>query len=431
MATAFASNIDFTSTTSNTGTLVGAATVHAAMSDSSDSSYVQVSSGQAFTVAGAVWTIPANSLVLTATLYMRAATVSGGSASFALKADTTTLNTGTPSVTAGGGYAQYTATTVADTTIDITYGGGGTVDFSAVVTNVSGDLYVSAMWIQIGWITYAAPYNLQPSTGTVPNNPVQLNGIGGSPGGQNVPIKREWQIASNTGFTTNLTTHADSAFAVEQWGPVTGPTLAKGTWYMRARIYDQYGGNHSSAWTSTQTLTVGTFPSSPTSGQEYAFNGSAWKYNGTYWEANTYNDISMISDEITVSLTPNANLDVEFTSSKDGHRFLSEGDIVFPYAGIYVVTVRAYRSSGTGTAWVYASISPGDYYSSWWYRQMPNVVVTSSTVKTSSLIVHSGPSYPPLKIAVGEQTGTDSADIKVTLTVKRLPGSGIRYARDF
>lgn len=79
--------------------------------------------------------------------------------------------------------------------------------------------------------------------------------------------KAEWQIASNTGFTTNLVTITEPSGDLNASGVHTeSPSLASvnltnGTWYVRARAIDVYG--NTSAWSGTNTFTVNT-PALPT-----------------------------------------------------------------------------------------------------------------------------------------------------------------------
>lgn len=79
-----------------------------------------------------------------------------------------------------------------------------------------------------------------------------------------VQIKREWTIASNTGFSTNVTTVIEDTLSTTKSGtysfPVLPARLAQGTWYVRVRTVDSFG--VTSAWTSYNTFTVAHAPSS-------------------------------------------------------------------------------------------------------------------------------------------------------------------------
>jgi len=75
--------------------------------------------------------------------------------------------------------------------------------------------------------------------------------------------KRQWQIASNSGFTTNAQTIDEEIFRLNHDSagpfafPIAAASLAQGLWYLRARFYD----TEANAWSGAQTFTVQHIPS--------------------------------------------------------------------------------------------------------------------------------------------------------------------------
>lgn len=125
------------------------------------------------------------------------------------------------------------------------------------------------------------PTAVTPATGSTVTTDVPTLGatITASPGGDLQKI--EWQIASNTGFTTNVKTVLSSTFLAS--GAVTAVVpdvsqLFQGTWYVRARSVDEAGVY--SAYTAYNSFIVSHPPSTtghaPTGGQsvDYAGTGS-------------------------------------------------------------------------------------------------------------------------------------------------------------
>lgn len=137
----------------------------------------------------------------------------------------------------------------------------------------------------------------------VPTNPTPATG--GPVVGSNTPTlgvtiaaasegrlsKAEWQLATNTGFTTNVRTVTQSNASLTTSGITTeaipfASKLFQGTWYMRARQIDEYG--QTGAYTATQTLVVshapGAIPQTPTASAMYPYVspfGFTWLFTDT------------------------------------------------------------------------------------------------------------------------------------------------------
>ena len=81
---------------------------------------------------------------------------------------------------------------------------------------------------------------------------------------ENRTVKAEWQLATDSGFTTALKTVTESDSDLRTSGATTEVTpvaskLSQTTWYIRAREIDQYG--QASAWSAGTTFTVSHMPS--------------------------------------------------------------------------------------------------------------------------------------------------------------------------
>lgn len=95
----------------------------------------------------------------------------------------------------------------------------------------------------------------------------------------------EWQMATDSGFTTNLKTITEAAVDNRISGATTevtppGSGLFQGTWYLRCRAIDQYG--QAGSYSSTQTFTVSHKPTAiPTS--PINDTTSAWVTTNLNW----------------------------------------------------------------------------------------------------------------------------------------------------
>jgi hypothetical protein len=84
---------------------------------------------------------------------------------------------------------------------------------------------------------------------------------------ENRTVKAEWQLATDSGFTTALKTVTEADTDLRTSGATTEVTpvaskLSQTTWYIRAREIDQYG--QASTWTSGTTFTVSHAPTATT-----------------------------------------------------------------------------------------------------------------------------------------------------------------------
>lgn len=126
-------------------------------------------------------------------------------------------------------------------------------------------------------IPVPVPTNLVPGTTTQNTSRPALNAdVAAMANG--VQIRRQWDLATNSGFTTGLLTITEPTYATTKSSPIAFPDLptrlAQGTWFMRARTQDIFG--NFSAYTTTQSFTV-THP--PTTGYRSPGAGASLVYN--------------------------------------------------------------------------------------------------------------------------------------------------------
>jgi hypothetical protein len=106
--------------------------------------------------------------------------------------------------------------------------------------------------------------------------------LGGTVNGampSNVRMRREWQFARDSNFTQEVLTVTENVLSVIPQGAYGFDSLPKrlraGTWFMRARMVDEYG--NSGNWSGTNQLTIAHPPSAssltPTSGNSVPFGG--------------------------------------------------------------------------------------------------------------------------------------------------------------
>lgn len=132
------------------------------------------------------------------------------------------------------------------------------------------------------------PTNLQPpNQGSVLQGFPELSAyIAYASGGVSETVYVTWQVASNSGFTTNLQSVTDttlrSSGQTARGSLVT--RLAPGTWYLRARSADQAAVN--SSWATTQTFVVAhkAFSSahSPSAGQRVAYGNGDIEFSWVF-----------------------------------------------------------------------------------------------------------------------------------------------------
>lgn len=115
-----------------------------------------------------------------------------------------------------------------------------------------------------------APTNIKPATGTTVNTDRPTLSATMTFPASYPPFrqKQQWQVASDSGFTTNsrIITEADTDYLTWQVTPptVTEPVdapgeLSQGLWYVRSRTIDEYGGI--GPWSGSQSFTVAHKPS--------------------------------------------------------------------------------------------------------------------------------------------------------------------------
>lgn len=274
----------------------GAASAHAALSDSSDltsvtAAFLPFDGGNGapnpnscvVSFANATGTIPAGRQILSVAFSLRGrynSAVSGGYGAGSLRysdnieADRIWADDYPAS---GASIETNTHTLTSATRWD-----GGTskgawtyalVDALKMVVCGDGGAQQSPKEVFDAWlvVTYselpAAPTSVTPANGatvTVPN-PTLGGTMSAISTGQSQ--KMEWQFATDSGFTTNVKTVTEAAGDLRGSGATTeSPTIANlaltnGTWFMRARAIDQYG--IAGPYSSTNTITV-SVPALPT-----------------------------------------------------------------------------------------------------------------------------------------------------------------------
>lgn len=145
----------------------------------------------------------------------------------------------------------------------------------------------------------------------------------------NRPFKRQWQFATDAGFTTGVQTYTDAASAINPSGsmnPSWGSNrLAQGTWYLRCRSVDDAG--NTSAWSGTNTFTVAHVP---TTGDHAPAAGNFIQYTTTPTLDWTFSDIDPTDSQTKYrvqfwrSADPGTVLDsTELTSVNTFHQFVS------------------------------------------------------------------------------------------------------------
>jgi hypothetical protein len=112
-------------------------------------------------------------------------------------------------------------------------------------------------------IVVPTPTAVTPASGTTVTSSKPAVGASTGPMTDNVLVRRQWQVASDSGFTTALQTVDTDTVAAAKSGTITWPALlnrlAQGTWWIRARTVDEYG--QTSAYTAGTSFTVAHQPS--------------------------------------------------------------------------------------------------------------------------------------------------------------------------
>lgn len=137
----------------------------------------------------------------------------------------------------------------------------------------------------------------------------------------NIQVRRVFQYARNTGYTTNLITITEANYSVIPSGVVPfnplPDRLNDGTWYMRCRLEDSDG--QVGAWSPNQTLTV----SAAAVPANHSPNGTDVLYNGNVslaWDfSSTDPDDYQTAYEVEV-----------WQTSDQGGTTISTGEVVVP-----------------------------------------------------------------------------------------------------
>lgn len=140
--------------------------------------------------------------------------------------------------------------------------------------------------------TPAAPTSVTPADSTTVNTSTPTITAVVTPPKSWHPLKVEWQVASDSGFTTNLKTFTEAdallsyTLGTHSWTISSADRRPQGTWYIRARTKDGY--TLSSAWTTTQIFTISHPPTttnfSPNAGAYIAStttNQFSWTFSDT------------------------------------------------------------------------------------------------------------------------------------------------------
>lgn len=124
-------------------------------------------------------------------------------------------------------------------------------------------------------VTPSTPTSVTPSTTQTTNEPSIGATVAASP--DNLSIRREWQIASDTGFTADVQSYAESTYSTTKSGTVPFPgswsNLSQGTWYIRCRAQDSDGvyGSYSSYSTFTIAHQPSTTNRNPTGAESLEY----------------------------------------------------------------------------------------------------------------------------------------------------------------
>jgi hypothetical protein len=259
----------------------GAASASAALSDASDSTYVQTSTYQSsvwgdtapatavpvVAFADATGTIPAGRTITKVQFYIRGKNGSTGStspASGSLRYSDNVEATYLSFDTTGGIINQYVTTL--NTAQTSSGGNKGSWTYALVdglkcaigQDGTTGTSQMMDVWLVVTYTDQPnTPTNVTPASGAsvttdTPNLTATMSGTGTGSG-----YTIEWQLATDSGFTANVKTITSTALASNgTWtqAVTSGNALSPGTWYIRARAKDQL--NTYSAYSTATSFTV-------------------------------------------------------------------------------------------------------------------------------------------------------------------------------
>lgn len=112
-------------------------------------------------------------------------------------------------------------------------------------------------------IPVPVPTAVTPASGSTVTSSKPAVGASVAAMADTIQIRRQWQVASNSGFSTSLQTIDTDTLALSKSGTIAFPAalnrLPQGTWWVRARTVDEYG--QTSAYTAGTSFTVAHAPS--------------------------------------------------------------------------------------------------------------------------------------------------------------------------
>lgn len=162
------------------------------------------------------------------------------------------------------------------------------LDWDMAASSLTGgmqSLNLLEVWVEVEYTELPiSPTAISPASGATvtTDTPLLTATLATHPSGSTIKQKLEWQIASDTGFTTNLKTITESSAFLRAAGtPATisvtpANQLTQGTWYVRVRALDEMG--TVGAWSATNNFTVAHAPTttghSPTSNQTRDYSGT-------------------------------------------------------------------------------------------------------------------------------------------------------------
>lgn len=224
-------------------------------------------------------------------------------------------NTATPSATRVDNAARImdTGYTIGTTGVIATYGGGNKYLTSGLDSFNFGVMYgasgnsvsatpgtLSRKFRAVAEDTISAPQVLSPVNTVVTTDRPTIRVQG-----QNAALyssvlgKLEFQVASDSGFTTNLKTITQADSALNSYSATSGTvppirtmthtlegadSLFTGTWYLRARVVDDLGGE--SAWSTTVSFSIShppvATPVTPANGISQLYGGGSPTFDWTF-----------------------------------------------------------------------------------------------------------------------------------------------------
>lgn len=125
------------------------------------------------------------------------------------------------------------------------------------------------------------PTSITPTAGATVSSSQPILGATLGAATESRRVKAEWQLATDSGFTTNVRNVVEAASDLRVSGATTelvnaGNRLFQGSWYIRAREVDEYG--QAGSWSASTTFTISHQPSaspvSPTANETLMWNAT-------------------------------------------------------------------------------------------------------------------------------------------------------------